>query len=142
MGLEFSQQLDAISESFSKTRSEAMNNVDLQKYPLTSEPALIHPDNSSVIKIRETGTIDIFVGTDNGIRINPNDKSITFLANTYGAKSMNRKEIVMRDSSQSIGGNWTVNVSGNINLSADGSISIKARKDIDIVSTEGKVNTK
>lgn len=44
--------------------------------PKLEEPAIVHPFNTSVLKIRNNGMIDMFVGTDQGIRIDPYSKTI------------------------------------------------------------------
>lgn len=49
--------------------------------PAVEEPALTHPFNTSTVKIRNNGMIDCFVGTDQGIRIDPHTKTINEIAN-------------------------------------------------------------
>lgn len=132
MGQELYNQLEEITGGFSKTRKEMTNQVDLKKYPLHTEPALIHPLNSSIVKIRDNGTIDVFVGTDNGIRVDPNEKSVTLLANNYGEKSTYHKQVIGRDSTKEVGGNWKVNVRGNVEISAQGRMDLAATKGVHI----------
>lgn len=152
MGKEVHQMLEAITGSFSKTKQEITETVDLKKYPLVSEPALVHPSNSSTMKIRENGMIDIFVGTDNGIRIDPNERNISLLSNKHREKNTyhwsdtirNRTENVggdyvqnvKNDMSQNIKGNWTVHSAEAINLVSDGDIYMEARNSITMKSPE------
>lgn len=132
MGQELYNRLEAITGGFSKTRKEVSDNVDLKKYPLVTEPALVHPLNSSIVKIRENGAIDVFVGTDNGIRIDPNQRSISMLSNTYGQKSTYHKQSVSRDAIQEVGGNWKLNVKGNVEIAAKGKVNLTAGKGVHI----------
>jgi len=46
-----------------------------------TEVGLYHPTNSSLIKIRDNGVIDIFVSTNQGLRIDPSTHSINFFSN-------------------------------------------------------------
>ena len=68
------------------------------------------PTTSSIIKIKEDGSINIFTETNNGIRIDPTNKTIEFLGNNMYVKS----------------NNWTVK-SNNVNIEADDTISIKSK---------------
>ena len=49
--------------------------------PAVEEPAVTHPFNTSTIKIRNNGMIDCFVGTDQGMRIDPQTKTINMITN-------------------------------------------------------------
>lgn len=49
--------------------------------PALEEPAVIHPFNTSSVKIRNNGMIDMFVGTDQGIRVDPQSKTINMITN-------------------------------------------------------------
>jgi hypothetical protein len=138
MGRELQEKLDSIRGGFSQSRKDIIKQVDLKKYPLISEPALIHPLNSSTVKIRENGTIDVFVGTDNGIRIDPKEKMISVLANRYAEKTAQRKQTVLRDSTSTIGGEWKVKVAGNIELKSSGRMDLTASKGVHI---EGRTMT-
>lgn len=140
MGKELQLQLEGVAEGFSKTRREIVESVDLKKYPLNAEPALVHPSNSSVVKIRDNGMIDLFVGTDNGIRIDPKHRSISLLANTYGEKSTTHNQTVTRNMNASIGGNWTVKVKGNLTFTTEGSMNFTAQKDISLLSKKGSIS--
>lgn len=49
--------------------------------PEVEEPAIIHPFNTSSVKIRNNGMIDCFVATNQGIRIDPHSKTVNIIAN-------------------------------------------------------------
>jgi hypothetical protein len=51
--------------------------MQLDKYK-SSEDGITNLSTNSTVKFKENGDIDIFVGNNTGIRINPNDKSISF----------------------------------------------------------------
>lgn len=46
------------------------------------EVGIYNPISSSVVKVKDDGTIDIFAEANIGIRINPNSKTIEFLGNS------------------------------------------------------------
>lgn len=56
-------------------------NLQNASVPAVEEPALTHPFNTSTVKIRNNGMIDCFVGTDQGIRIDPYSKTINMITN-------------------------------------------------------------
>lgn len=56
-------------------------HLENAKIPAVEEPAVSHPFNTSTIKIRNNGMIDMFVGTDQGTRIDPYTKTINHIAN-------------------------------------------------------------
>ena len=47
--------------------------------PTASEPSLVHPVTGGGVKLRDSGTIDIMTGVDVGLRIDPGDRSVSFL---------------------------------------------------------------
>ena len=55
--------------------------IDKARFFVGNEPGLYHPVTSSLIKLRNNGMIDIFAGTNQGIRIDPKTKSVNFFAN-------------------------------------------------------------
>lgn len=44
------------------------------------EVGMYHPEISSIVKLKNNGSIDIFTSSNVGIRINPNEKSIRFFS--------------------------------------------------------------
>lgn len=89
---------DADTEMFSLGK---FNGTDVGMY---------NPKTSSIIKIKDDGTINIFTETNNGIRINPKDKTIEIVGNNL---------CIDND-------NWTIS-SKNINIKADENISIETK---------------
>ena len=49
--------------------------------PEVEEPAVMHPFNTSSVKIRNNGMIDAFVATDQGFRIDPSSKTMNIIVN-------------------------------------------------------------
>lgn len=68
------------------------------------------PTASSIVKIKEDGSINIFTETNTGIRINPKDKTIEILGNNLYTNA----------------DNWSI-ISNNIHIQADDTVSIKAK---------------
>ena len=58
-------------------------DVDANNKPRLEEPALIHPFNSSVIKIRNNGIIDLWTSTDQGIRMDPGARTINVITDGF-----------------------------------------------------------
>lgn len=111
-------------------------------YPSVNEPALVHPWNNSVVKVRDNGNIDVFAGSDNGIRINPTTKTIDVFAETEKTHVNFIRAYVKRDETREIEGNWKILCStaevqakkdivlkagGDIQLEAGGTISQKEK---------------
>jgi hypothetical protein len=57
------------------------DRVQGKKLPYIEEPSLLHPFNTSLIKIRNNGMIDLFVSFNQGIRIDPGQKTISEITN-------------------------------------------------------------
>ena len=93
----------------------AIEDADAEMYSQGNfngqDVGLYSPTSSSIIKIKEDGTINIFTETNTGIRINPKDKTIEILGNNVCTNA----------------DNWSI-ISNNINLKANNTISIKAKK--------------
>lgn len=134
MGREVTERIKEVQTDYTRTRQKMQVDMDEKRYPLQAEPALIHPSNTSVVKIRDNGMIDIFVGTDNGLRIDPNSRTVTAMANTSVAKQRYAKSRTDRDRESDVGGNdtqkvanhWTVNAGGNIRIAAEGDVNISS----------------
>lgn len=150
MSREVDHKIEQIMKKMSKTRKKAEMQQRERKYPLTAEPAVIHPHNSSTMKVRDNGMIDLFVGTDNGVRIDPATKSINFLSNNIRSKSIyewvetkrNRVENIGQDLVHNVGrdevhnvkGVWTVHSASSIRFISDGDIYMEARDKIHMKS--------
>lgn len=127
MGQGLTSRIVNAQQNFSKTRKTMREKVESSKFPMVAEPALIHPHTTSVIKMRDNGAIDIFVGNDNGIRLDPNNRSISILANSSYEKIHQERKSIGRDSVQDIGGNWTVKVKGNLTFTSEGTIHLDGK---------------
>lgn len=140
MGKEIQERLLDIRKGYTRTRSRMEADIDEGSYPLQAEPALIHPGNTSVVKIRDKGVIDIFVGTDNGLRIDPVTRSITALSNTYRSHQQHETSETDRDrharvgvnDTLAVGGHWTVKAGGNVHVEAAGALTLNAAKTLQL----------
>lgn len=72
---------------------------------------LYNPVSSSLVKITDDGVINIFVETNTGIKINPNDKTIEILGNNVCTKTEN----------------WSV-ITNSIEIKARDKITLTARE--------------
>lgn len=75
------EMMNEIYSSFSKSREEMRELAYEQSFPQSSEPALIHPSNSSIVKIKDNGNIDIFSQNENGFRLHTEEKKIQVHSN-------------------------------------------------------------
>lgn len=70
---------DRESDPISKIRKEVGDGSK----PRLEEPALVHPFNTSVIKIRNNGMIDMWAGTDQGMRLDPETRTINVITDGF-----------------------------------------------------------
>ena len=133
--------------------------LDNASKPLPEEPAMTHPFNTSMIKIRNNGMIDAFVGTDQGIRLDPNTKSVNIITdslkehlNIYRAWVQNdwqaivKKAIIFKsdessfnvtaktDINNTAGKDINSKAEKNFNVQAGGDITMKAGKNINLTA--------
>ena len=85
------------------------------KYYSSFEVGMTHPQNGSTIKIADDGTISMFTGIGEGIRINPNSHTVTIIS----GKSVTNEGDVVNNMS-----NWTINCEDKIMINAKGNISL------------------
>jgi hypothetical protein len=91
-----------------------------------SEPGLIHPFTTSSVKLRDNGMIDIFVSTNQGIRIDPKTRSILISVDNTKIRTHDYKAWIENHSITNIRKNFEINAGSNINLNADKDINLKA----------------
>ena len=132
-----------------------MNNT---KFYEKAEPGFTHPGNTSLIKLRNNGMIDIFTSTNQGIRIDPNTKTINMITNhlknhltymtTWAEKdiifnchkyfNVNSDTDINLEAKKKINfkcEEWNVNIIGDINVKCDGTINIKSQGSTNIESS-------
>lgn len=133
--------IDAINTLTSATSTAAYYNAE--------EPGITHPLNSSTIKVRNNGMIDVFVATNQGIRIDPVTKSINFIGNSEKHHISNLSMFIdekiditaknnisiATDKAMTIStlGEWTINSKANINIKSEGNITVSSSKDTILV---------
>lgn len=63
--------------------AKIVNQINNACYYSDREIGLYHPDNSSIVKIRNNGMIDSFVSTNVGHRIDPLSKTYNIFSNVF-----------------------------------------------------------
>ena len=107
-------------DSTTGTAQQASNSAYYQK----AETGLTHPLNRSTVKIRDNGIIDIFVGTNYGMRINPSDGSIALISDSQTQHASTLSQCIDGSMSVQVGGSYT-NSSSSFNItSSSGKFSI------------------
>lgn len=94
-----------------------------------NEPSIIHPWNQSMVKIRDNGTVDIMAGTDNGIRVNPVQKTIDVISRTNNTHASFIRAFVLKDEVRYVKNDWTI-YCNNANIKAKKDIAMVAGQDI------------
>lgn len=100
-------------------------------YPTVNEPAVVHPWNNAILKIRDNAIIDVFANTDNGIRINPNAKTIDMFTQSVKHHTTFIRSFVKRDEIHKVGGFWIINCT-TARINAKGSASVTAGRNISL----------
>jgi len=112
------------------------------------EVMLYHPNNSSIVKIKNNGMIDIFTSTNQGIRIDPIKHVVNILAEheihhlnnltVWASKfvRINSKRGIFLDSGDSIiektKNNWTINVGHDATINAGGNVMVHSDKSMQL----------
>lgn len=75
--------------NFSRTNpiEDLVNDISLLSFFDSNDVGLINPKSKSIVKLKEDGTIDIFSKDNQGIRINPTNKTISFFSNSLKTQS-------------------------------------------------------
>ena len=135
MGKEVKERILQLQQQFTYTREQMLEVVKLGMYPLTSEPALVHPLKTSTVKLRDNGAIDIFVGNDNGIRVDPNDRNIQVFSNQWRSRIYDEKTQIMHNRELFIGNREEVVIKGDIARSSYGHCDEFVKKKWHMTST-------
>lgn len=97
------------------------NSISEKGYFNNGEVGLYNPTSSSIVKVKDDGTIDIFTSTNVGIRVNPSTKTVEMFGDVSTKSN-----------------NWSV-LSNNIEIIANEKISIKSNE-IDIITSKITIN--
>lgn len=104
--------LSKTSEFYTQNAISDADNLMFSKGNFNGQDVGIYnPVSSSVVKITDDGVINIFVETNTGIKINPNNKTIEILGNNVCTKTEN----------------WSV-ITNSIDIKASDKITITARE--------------
>jgi hypothetical protein len=141
--------------------AELINSMMNVSYYDTAEPGITHPNNSSTIKIRNNGVIDIFVATNQGIRIDPSNSTINIYGlkenhnvnelditadekikvETKGSMCVNSDTSLLKTKESKVETSlWKVNSTGDISVTSDKNIILEAKENITIKSANILIN--
>lgn len=132
--------LEDLQQAYEMSGDDFKAEANKAKLPKLAEVALIHPANSSTIKIRDNGMIDIFVGGNNGIRVDPETKTINMMGNCI--KEQGGGKYAWLDSYQAwVKGDWKIEVDGSILFTSKGAIKMKSDAGIVLEAPRLDINT-
>ena len=106
--------------------------------PKLEEPAIVHPFNTSTIKIRNNGMIDMFVGTDQGIRLDPYSKTLNEIVDGLKWHVGYFKGWIDKDAEWYANNNILFDAKASVSINAKSDVSIKSGKNITI-ECDGKL---
>lgn len=104
------------------------------------ETGLYHPSQSNVVKLKNSGDIDVFVENNVGMNINKRLETISFMANKMKQNLHESKRWLTGDDTSYIKGNQLTKVVGNVTLDGQGHLTVEIDKDIFVHSTNVTVN--
>ncbi len=111
---------------------ELKQSAENVRFPSGSEPALTHPFNTSIVKIRDNGCIDIFCGTNVGIRLDPNLANISLITDGERHHTGYLREWIQKDVERHVGRNILTKIGGNIYLEAQGNCTVNIGGNADL----------
>jgi len=114
--------------------------VDEARLPSSSEPSLSHPDNLSMVKIRDDAIIDIFAHNHQGIRIDPNEQTINVFTNNMLEHLGSRRTWISRNMKTEVAGGVhivnhavvRVDSKGDVIVVTNGNVRISAKGNVDV----------
>lgn len=132
--------LSDLQSAYETSGNDFKAEAEKAKLPKVAEVALIHPTNSSIVKIRDNGMIDVFVSGNNGIRIDPETKTINLMGNCI--KEQGGSKLAWLDSYQAwVKGDWKLEVDGDVSISSKGTMTLKSETGIVMEAPGVDVNT-
>jgi len=75
------KQLDKKNSPDNDYITDIDERLEGKNKPLLEEPCMAHPFQTSIVKIRNNGMIDIFVSNNQGIRVDPGQKTVSIITN-------------------------------------------------------------
>lgn len=107
------------------------------RFPTDSEPMLVHPYNTSVVKIRDTGAIDIFTSGHQGIRIDPHTATVNVSANTLKEHLGALRAWVTKDIKIECGTGLDLKCGATIKVHGKGRVTLSTDADLELKSGGG-----
>lgn len=111
-----SKSSNKIDNKDSDPVGDLMSVVDAVPLHELAECGLTHPINTSSIKIKDNGMIDVFVSTNQGFRIDPKTKSINIIANNITNRTNDYRAFVENHSITNCRKNFEVYTGSNIKM--------------------------
>lgn len=111
------------------------------KYHFRSEESgLFHPFTKANVKLKNSGSLDVFVENETGVRLDPFSQSIVEFGNSKKSNLYSLMEWINGDKESYVGGNQKTKVYGTtdfygkkkVSLECDDEMSVKVLKDIKI----------
>lgn len=93
------------------------------------ETGLYHPSENSVVKLKNSGDIDIFVENNNGININKRLETISIMGNKLKQNLHASTRWLTGNDTSYIKGNQLTKVVGNVTLDGQGNLTVEIDKD-------------
>lgn len=104
------------------------------------ETGLYHPTESNVVKLKNSGDIDVFVENNVGMNINKKLETISIMGNKLKQNLHDSKRWLTGDDTSFIKGNQLTKIVGNVTLDGQGHLTVEIDKDIFVHSTNINVN--
>lgn len=94
---------------------------------------MVHPYTHSIVKLRDNGAIDIFVGTHQGIRIDPNTQTVNICANTLKEHLGALRAWVTGDAKTECATGYELRSHAHVTIHATGDVTIKTDSNAQIL---------
>ena len=104
------------------------------------ETGLYHPTQSNVVKLKNSGDIDVFSENNVGFNINKKLETISIMGNKLKQNLHESKRWLTGDDTSFIKGNQLTKVVGNVMLDGKGNLTVEIDKDIFVHSTNISIN--
>lgn len=85
----------------------------------------MHPFTHSIVKLRDNGAIDIFVGTHQGIRIDPNTQTVNICTNTLKEHLGALRAWVTGDAQIECAAGYDLRSFAHVTIHASGDVTVK-----------------
>jgi len=134
---------ERLNELLTKRIEHPLQSIEEQlqdvPFPKTQEVALSHPLHKSSVRLHDDGTIDIFVENDCGIKLDPLDESMHFIADRLVHHLNHVLSHINKELKAEIKGKTTVMCHSDIDVRSRKNVKITSDRTV-TVSGKVKVN--